>query len=534
MSGKSSDSGKSKESWGKKLQHNWQQLRRKFKKAGHDDKACSASVCDVSAADWYEPVPFPTLDRRSFKRGSVQYDRGSVQNDETTTEVTEDDKYKISLNVPEFQAENIILRVEESSVQIECRQENLEQNDKFVSRRFVRRYLLPGNSDPDTVAAVLTSEGRLSIFVKKQEKENDPNQLEGLRNRRNHSLSRDRNVRVVPVQMGDSTSVHPIPRRRNKSNYSTIPVRPKKQAPPPPKIEQPVEIQLTDEPGHNSSDKNSLLITEVTEEVTDSSSGDNRDSAQNSEVLPSQVQSPSDQPSSPRLKSTIKIVSRVGSPTIEPIVHEPAVIDIRIQESPRIRHLGREFHVPKSPKKEHIIPIKLEYDDDAPPVPKRADEHRAKKIQERIVPIVIEDSKEDCIENINITKSTGTKAKSGDTKKKFTEASNTYVSKPNTHRHEVKINYEPEIKRDTNVTLETLNETRDRCNEAIKTCERIMNLHNDDEHDGNGNVVGQKMEFNVNVNTDVKNDKMVIVVTRMWIIIHPRPTIHQLKAKGKQ
>ncbi|XP_059479753.1 heat shock protein 26-like [Neocloeon triangulifer] len=77
--------------------------------------------------------------------------------------------FRVSLDVHQFGPREISVKTVGNTVTIEGRHEERPDEHGYVSRHFVRRYVLPDDYDVDHVACSLSSDGVLSIAAPKTE-----------------------------------------------------------------------------------------------------------------------------------------------------------------------------------------------------------------------------------------------------------------------------------------------------------------------------------------------------------------------------
>ncbi|XP_065349087.1 alpha-crystallin A chain-like [Cloeon dipterum] len=63
--------------------------------------------------------------------------------------------FRVNLDVQQFKPDEISAKIEKNFVVIEAKQEEKQDQQGFISRRFVRRYLLPDNVDKEKVECKL-------------------------------------------------------------------------------------------------------------------------------------------------------------------------------------------------------------------------------------------------------------------------------------------------------------------------------------------------------------------------------------------
>ncbi|KAL0099591.1 hypothetical protein PUN28_019780 [Cardiocondyla obscurior] len=73
------------------------------------------------------------------------------------------DKFQVIVDVQQFTPEEIIVRTDDKFVTVEARHHERKDKHGFVSRQFIRRYLLPKGYDIGHVKPSLSSDGILTI-----------------------------------------------------------------------------------------------------------------------------------------------------------------------------------------------------------------------------------------------------------------------------------------------------------------------------------------------------------------------------------
>ncbi|GJQ65544.1 hypothetical protein Trydic_g7645 [Trypoxylus dichotomus] len=122
-------------------------------------------------------VPF-SMSPSPFVRipsGYVRPWRSNLQEKDTGSTVKIDkNKYQVNLDVQQFQPEEITVKVTgKNIITVEGKHEEKEDNHGFISRHFVRKYLVPEGHNLDEVVSTLSSDGILTITVPKAAKEDD-------------------------------------------------------------------------------------------------------------------------------------------------------------------------------------------------------------------------------------------------------------------------------------------------------------------------------------------------------------------------
>lgn len=95
------------------------------------------------------------------------------------------DDFQAVLNVKSFRPEEVSVKVKGREIIVEGKHEERhdEQGLCFVSRQFSRRYILPEEFDPDTVATYLDSKGKMTIKALKPK-----------------PVEEEKNERIIPIE----------------------------------------------------------------------------------------------------------------------------------------------------------------------------------------------------------------------------------------------------------------------------------------------------------------------------------------------
>lgn len=94
---------------------------------------------------------------RQWRAPSAGNDAGSIVN-------MNSDKFQVNLDVQQFSPNEITVKVSgKNTITVEGKHEEKQDEHGFVSRHFVRRYVLPDGHDIDKVVSNLSSDGVLSI-----------------------------------------------------------------------------------------------------------------------------------------------------------------------------------------------------------------------------------------------------------------------------------------------------------------------------------------------------------------------------------
>ncbi|XP_055533241.1 protein lethal(2)essential for life-like [Wyeomyia smithii] len=78
------------------------------------------------------------------------------------------DKFQINLDVQQFSPNEISVKATDNSILVEGKHEEKQDEHGFISRHFVRRYVLPTGHDPNAIVSSLSSDGILTITAPKK------------------------------------------------------------------------------------------------------------------------------------------------------------------------------------------------------------------------------------------------------------------------------------------------------------------------------------------------------------------------------
>ncbi|XP_012270226.1 protein lethal(2)essential for life-like [Orussus abietinus] len=100
----------------------------------------------------------PFLQHKSLRRG-----RGA------STVDAQKDKFQVTLDVQQFSPEEVTVKVVDKNVVIEGKHEEKEDEHGWISRQFVRKYMIPEQCDVDKVESSLSSDGVLTVTAPRKE-----------------------------------------------------------------------------------------------------------------------------------------------------------------------------------------------------------------------------------------------------------------------------------------------------------------------------------------------------------------------------
>lgn len=134
--------------------------------------------------------------RRRGGRRYQPYDRAVERKTAGTSTVQADkDKFQVTLDVQQFAPEEVTVKVVDRNVVIEGKHEEKQDEHGWISRQFVRKYLVPEQCDIDQIQSSLSSDGVLMITAPRKESE-------------------PKNERIIKIQ----TTRQPALREDTKSN----------------------------------------------------------------------------------------------------------------------------------------------------------------------------------------------------------------------------------------------------------------------------------------------------------------------------
>lgn len=78
------------------------------------------------------------------------------------------EKFEVILDVQQFSPDEITVKTIDNNVVVEAKHEEKKDEHGFISRHFVRRYVLPASHDPLEITSSLSSDGVLTITAPKK------------------------------------------------------------------------------------------------------------------------------------------------------------------------------------------------------------------------------------------------------------------------------------------------------------------------------------------------------------------------------
>ncbi|EFA07114.1 protein lethal(2)essential for life [Tribolium castaneum] len=113
---------------------------------------------------------FSSMPRSSLFRNYVRPWRSTaIQRQDSGSTIQQDkDKFQVILDVQQFAPNEITVKTSGNSIIVEGKHEEKQDEHGFISRHFVRRYLLPQDHDINDVVSSLSSDGILTVSAPKK------------------------------------------------------------------------------------------------------------------------------------------------------------------------------------------------------------------------------------------------------------------------------------------------------------------------------------------------------------------------------
>lgn len=112
--------------------------------------------------------------RRGFQRYHP-YERSIDRKFNGTSTVHADgDKFHVTLDVQQFDPEEVSVKVSDRNVIVECKHDERQDEHGWISRQFVRKYIVPEQCDIDQLESKLSSDGVLTITSPRKKLDSQP------------------------------------------------------------------------------------------------------------------------------------------------------------------------------------------------------------------------------------------------------------------------------------------------------------------------------------------------------------------------
>ncbi|XP_019877800.1 protein lethal(2)essential for life-like [Aethina tumida] len=118
----------------------------------------------LTPEDLLEPMTVPRYLTRCPAGYMRPWRSAASHLDEGSTIQFGKDKFNVNLDVQQFKPEEIKVKVVgDNTLMVEAKHEEKEDEHGFISRHFVRKYVVPKNYDISQISSKLSSDGVLSI-----------------------------------------------------------------------------------------------------------------------------------------------------------------------------------------------------------------------------------------------------------------------------------------------------------------------------------------------------------------------------------
>lgn len=98
-----------------------------------------------------------------LKSLNKRYGRG------VSTVQADKDKFQVTLDVSQFTPEEVNVKVVDQKIVVEAKHDERKDDHGWISRQFVRKYMIPSQCDVDQVESHLSSDGILSISAPRKQ-----------------------------------------------------------------------------------------------------------------------------------------------------------------------------------------------------------------------------------------------------------------------------------------------------------------------------------------------------------------------------
>lgn len=128
---------------------------------------------DLNSDDLFSPITYPQ-DSRMFLRSPSSYLRPwrslSSSADSGSSVTVDKNKFQVNLDVQQFAPNEITVKATGSNtITVEGKHEEKQDEHGFISRHFVRKYVIPEGHCLDKITSTLSSDGVLTITAPKIE-----------------------------------------------------------------------------------------------------------------------------------------------------------------------------------------------------------------------------------------------------------------------------------------------------------------------------------------------------------------------------
>ncbi|KAG5900730.1 hypothetical protein JTB14_038248 [Gonioctena quinquepunctata] len=118
----------------------------------------------ISPEDFLEALTVPRMSLRCPAGYTRPWRTETSRQDSGSTVSLDKDRFQANLDVQQFKPEEITVKlIDENTVMIEGKHEEKEDDHGFISRHFMRKYVLPKTCDASQLQSKLSSDGVLTI-----------------------------------------------------------------------------------------------------------------------------------------------------------------------------------------------------------------------------------------------------------------------------------------------------------------------------------------------------------------------------------
>lgn len=104
-----------------------------------------------------------------LRTGYIRPWRNITRQDSGSSNITADkDKFQVILDVQQFAPNEITVKTIDNTVIVEGKHEEKQDEHGYVSRHFVRRYILPSDIEVNNIVSSLSSDGVLTVTAPKK------------------------------------------------------------------------------------------------------------------------------------------------------------------------------------------------------------------------------------------------------------------------------------------------------------------------------------------------------------------------------
>ncbi|KOX74086.1 Protein lethal(2)essential for life [Melipona quadrifasciata] len=152
--------------------------------------------------------------RRSLQRFQPYERAMNCKNSGASTVQADKNKFQVTLDVQQFAPEEVTVKVVGNNVVVEGKHEERQDEHGFISRQFVRKYIVPEQCDIDQLKSSLSSDGVLMITAPRKE------------------IPQAKNERIIKIQTTGQPALRDDPKpveKQKEIQKNTVPQRGQEQ-----------------------------------------------------------------------------------------------------------------------------------------------------------------------------------------------------------------------------------------------------------------------------------------------------------------